>query len=210
MDQDVGGILDLLKDLQIEKNTLVIFTSDNGASKSGGVIEDFFDDSGPLRGIKRDMYEGGTRVPFIAHWPTVIEPSRSSDHVGAHWDLMATACEMAGIELPTGTDSISYLPLLKGDLDKQKIHDYVYFELHWPTRRAVRKGDWVVVQNNTSTRDPEVNPTQLYNLKEDLAQEHDRATECPEKLNHLRQLLEAAHAPSEHFVFGRGRPNKNK
>ena len=210
MDQDVGGILDLLKDLEIDKNTLVIFTSDNGASRSGGVIEDFFDDSGPLRGIKRDMYEGGTRVPFIAHWPTVIEPSRISDHVGAHWDLMATACEMAGIELQNGTDSISYLPLLKGDLDKQKIHDYIYFELHWPTRRAVRKGDWVAVQNNTSTRDPEVNPTQLYNLKEDLAQEHDRATEYPEKLNHLRQLLEAAHAPSDHFVFGRGRPNKNK
>ena len=207
MDQDVGGILDLLKDLQIDKNTLVIFTSDNGASKSGGVIQDFFNDSGPLRGIKRDMYEGGTRVPFIAHWPTVIEPSRSSDHVGAHWDLMATACEMAGVELQAGTDSISYLPLLKGDLDNQKIHDYVYFELHWPTRRAIRKGDWVAVQNNTSTHDPEFNSTQLYNLKEDLAQEHDRATEYPEKLNHLCRLLEEAHTPNEHFIFGRGRPN---
>ena len=210
MDQDVGGLIDLLCDLGIAENTLVIFTSDNGASKSGGVIQDFFNDSGPLRGIKRDMYEGGTRVPFIAYWPTVIESGRRSKHIAAHWDLMATACEMAGVVTPKETDSISYLPLLKGDIDQQTVHKSVYFELHWPTRRAVREGDWVAVQSNTSAHDPQVNQTELYNLKEDLAQENDRAGENPEKLAHLRELLEAAHTPSEHFAFGRGRPNKNK
>ena len=108
------------------------------------------------------------------------------------------------------TDGISYLPLLKGDLDQQTVHKSVYFELHWPTRRAVREGDWVAVQSNTSAHDPHVNKTELYNLKEDLAQENDLAGDNLEKLEHLRELLEAAHIPSVHFTFGRGRPNKNK
>ena len=123
---------------------------------------------------------------------------------------MATACEMAGVVTPKETDSISYLPLLKGDIDQQAVHKSVYFELHWPTRRAVREGDWVAVQSNTSAHDPQVNQTELYNLKEDLAQENDRANENPKKLEYLSKLLEAAHTPSEHFAFGRGRPNKNK
>lgn len=208
MDQDVGGLLDLLSDLGIEKNTLVIFTSDNGPATAGGVIRDFFDDSGPLRGIKRNMYEGGTRVPFIAHWPSVIKPGRRSNHLGAHWDLMATACEMAGVPLQAGTDSISYLPLLKGDFDKQKQHDYLYFELHWPTKRAIRQGDWVAVQENTSTVNPNVNPIELFNLKDDLGQDNNLAESHPEKIKHFKNLLERLHTPSEHFIFGQGRPNK--
>ncbi len=210
MDQDVGGILDLLKELKMDENTLVIFTSDNGASKSGGVIRDFFNDSGPLRGIKRDMYEGGTRVPFIAHWPGVIEAGRRSDHIGAHWDLMATACELAGVDLPAGTDSISYAPLLKGDMEKQQQHDHVYFELHWPTKRAVRQGDWVAVQENTSSVNPSVNPIELYNLEEDIGQENDLSSLYPEKVDHFRKLLKEAHEPNQHFVFGQGRPNSKK
>jgi arylsulfatase A-like enzyme len=210
MDQDVGGILDLLKDLGIDDNTLVIFTSDNGAATAGGVIRDFFNDSGPLRGIKRDMYEGGTRVPFIAHWPGVIEPGRRSDHIGAHWDLMATACDLAGVELHDGTDSLSYLPLLRGNLEEQEVHDAVYFELHWPTKRAVRQDDWVAVQENTSSVDPDVNRVELFNLNEDLQQENDLALKYPEKLAQLKDILKASHAPSQHFVFGQGRPNKRK
>jgi arylsulfatase A-like enzyme len=210
MDQDVGGILDLLKDIGIDDNTLVIFTSDNGPATAGGVIRDFFNDSGPLRGIKRDMYEGGTRVPFIAHWPGVIEPGRRSDHIGAHWDLMATACELANVDLHPGTDSISYLPLLKGDLKNQQAHEAVYFELHWPTKRAIRQGDWVAVQEITSSVNPNVNQIELFNIKEDLSQEIDLAGAYPEKLKQLKALLRASHTPSQNFVFGQGRPSNKK
>jgi arylsulfatase A-like enzyme len=210
MDQDVGGILDLLKDLGIDDNTLVIFTSDNGPAIAGGVNRDFFDDSGPLRGIKRNLYEGGTRVPFVAHWEGVIEPGRRSAHLGAHYDLMATACEMAGLDLHEGTDSVSFLPLLKGDLKNQSEHDYLYFELHWPTKRAVRQGDWVAVQENTSSLNPDVNPIELFNLADDLAQANNVANQYPEKVQHFKQLFKESHNPSEHFVFGQGNPNRKK
>lgn len=210
MDQDVGGILDLLKELEIENNTLVIFTSDNGPATAGDVIEDFFDDSGPLRGIKRSMYEGGTRVPFIAHWPGVIQAGRQSGHICGHWDLMATACELAGLALHKNTDSISYVPLLKGNLKSQELHEYIYLELHWPTKRAVRQGNWVAVQENTSATNPEVNKTQLFNLTNDLGQQKDLANAFPEKLHKLKQYFKDAHSPNEHFVFGKGNPNRKK
>ena len=95
MDKGIGDVLKALEDTNQLNNTLIIFTSDNGPATAGGVNRDFFDDSGPLRGIKRNLYEGGTRVPFVAHWEGVIEPGRRSAHLGAHYDLMATAC---GIE----------------------------------------------------------------------------------------------------------------
>lgn len=210
MDADVGGINDLLKELRIDENTLVIFTSDNGPATAGGVIHDFFDDSGPLRGIKRNMYEGGVRVPFVAKWPGVIEPGRTSDHIAAHWDLMATACELAGVAQPGDTDSISYVPLLKGDCEVQQAHDYVYFELHWPTKRGLRQGDWVAVQERTTTVDPNVGKIELFNLKDDLGQERDVASQYPERVEHFKRLFAAAHEPSKHFVFGKGRPNAKK
>lgn len=210
MDADVGGINDLLKELGIDENTLVIFTSDNGPATAGGVIRDFFDDSGPLRGIKRNMYEGGVRVPFVAKWPGVVEPGRTSDHIAAHWDLMATACELAGVDQPDDTNSISYVPLLKGDLAAQQAHDYVYFELHWPTRRGLRQGDWVAAQERTSAVDPNVGTIELFNLKDDPGQEKDLASRYPERLEHFKRLFVASHEPSKHFVFGQGRPNSKK
>ena len=208
MDQDVGKIIRLLKKLKIENNTLVIFTSDNGAHNAGGIIPDFFNDSGPLRGIKRDLYEGGIRVPFVAYWPSVIEPSRRSGHLAAHWDLMATACDIAGLKLHDGTNSVSYLPLLKGTLDRQKAHDFLYFELHWPTKRSARKGQWVAVQKHTSSVDPSVNEIELYNLENDLSQKFNVAEQFPGKVAEFKEIFLASHKQSEHFVFGQKRPEK--
>ena len=202
MDHDIGGILDLLKELGIEQNTLVVFTSDNGPHKEDGANPEFFDDNGPLRGIKRDMYEGGMRVPFIARWPGTIEPGRISDHVAAHWDLMPTACELAGVQPPSGIDGISYLPLLEGDMARQQDHKYVYFELHWPDRRGLRMGDWVVLQQDTTATDPNRDKTELYNLKDDLGEATDLAAQYPEKVEEFKRMFAEAHVPSEQFEFG--------
>jgi arylsulfatase A len=207
MDRDIGGIRALLKELKIDDNTLVVFTSDNGPHNTGGAKVEFFNDNGPLRGIKRNMYEGGVRVPFVAAWPGVIKPGRTSNHIGAHWDLMPTACEMAGIAPPADTDGISYLPLLQGKAANQQQHKYVYFELHWPTKRGIRMGDWVALQERTSAIDPTKDKIELYNLKDDLAQEHDLAAQYPERIDAFMKLFIEAHTQTEHFQFGKRKPN---
>jgi arylsulfatase A len=210
LDADVGSIMDYLKELGLEKNTLVIFTSDNGAHKEGGAKPDFFNDSGPLRGIKRNMYEGGVRVPFIAWWPGQVEAGKESNHLAAHWDLMPTACEIAGVSNPGNIDGISYLPLLKGDMTAQKKHKSLYFELHWPTKRGIRVGDWVCLQEKTSAINPDIDKTELYNLKSDLAQKNNLAAKYPEKLQEMKALLKAEHTPAKLFQFGKEKPKRKK
>ena len=147
-------------------------------------------------------------MPFVAYWPSVIEPGRKSDHLSAHWDLMATACDMADLDLHEGTNSISYLPLLKGTLDDQKAHDYLYFELHWPTKRAARKGQWVAVQKNTSSDNPSVNEIELFNLENDLSQSLNVAENFPEKIEEFKEIFLASHKDSNYFIFGQKRPDK--
>jgi arylsulfatase A len=210
MDKDIGSIMDYLKELGLDKNTLVIFTSDNGAHREGGAKPEFFKDSGPLRGIKRNMYEGGIRVPFIAWWPETIKAGRRSAHLGAHWDLMPTACEIAGVSAPENIDGISYLPLLKNDMTNQKKHKYLYFELHRPTKRGIRVGDWVCLQEKTTAIDPDQDKTELYNLKEDLAQKNDLAGKYPEKLAEMKLMLKNAHTPAKLFKFSKAQPKKKK
>ena len=208
MDSDIGSIMDYLKELELAENTLVIFTSDNGAHNSGGAKVKFFKGDGKLRGIKRNMYEGGIRVPFVAWWPGTITAGRRSAHLGAHWDLMPTACEIAAVPAPANIDGISYLPLLKNELTKQKKHKYLYFELHRPTKRGIRMGDWVCLQEKTSAIDPDVDKTELYNLKTDLGQKNDLAGRYPEKLQEMKNLLKEAHTPAKHFAFGKRKTNK--
>ncbi|EDM29063.1 N-acetylgalactosamine 6-sulfate sulfatase (GALNS) [Lentisphaera araneosa HTCC2155] len=210
LDKDVGSILDLLKEMNLAENTLVVFTSDNGAHREGGARPEFFNDSGPLSGIKRSMYEGGVRVPFIAHWPGVIKPGQVSNHIGAHWDLMPTACELGGVQPPEGIDGISYVPLLKGNMEEQEKHDYLYFELHWPTKRGVRKGDWVALQSKTSAIDPNKDTIKLFNLKNDLGQKKDLATQYPEKVEEFKKIFLEAHTPAPLFEFGQAKPKRNK
>jgi len=210
MDKDIGSIMDHLRSLGLDKDTLVVFTSDNGAHQEGGAKPEFFKDSGPLRGIKRSMYEGGIRVPFIAWWPGTIDAGRESAHMGAHWDLMPTACEMAGVSAPAGIDGISYLELLKGNEKAQKKHKYLYFELHSPTKRGIRKGDWVCLQEKTTALDPSKDKIGLYNLKEDLAQKNDLASQYPEKVAEFKKLFLEAHTPAKYFEFGKNHRKKTK
>ena len=191
MDRDVGRILDLLQELNIADNTLVIFSSDNGPHDESRHNTQRFDPSGPLRGMKRDLYEGGIRVPTIAWWPGTIEPGSTSDHIGYFGDLMATACDLAEVETPAGLDSISFLPALKGQGSRQKQHDYLYWEFYeLGGRRAVRWGHWKAVRPLWNA------PINLYDLSGDLGERHNIADKHSDVVQKMAGMMEAAHTPS--------------
>ncbi len=197
MDKDVGKILDKLSNLGIDDRTLVIFTSDNGPHAEGGADPDYFDSNGPLRGMKRDLYEGGIRVPMIAWWPNTIEKGSVSEHISAFWDFLPTAGEIAGVEV-SNTDGISYLPTLLGD--PQKEHDYLYWEfMEQGGKQAIRRENWKAVKNGM-TGNTDV-PIQLFNLDEDPGETLDIAAEYPEIVSEMDSLMQISHTPSSEFQF---------
>lgn len=187
MDRDVGRILALLKENGLAENTLVIFTSDNGHEYDKG----FFDSNGPLKGHKRDLYEGGIRMPFIAWWPGTIKRGES-DHISAFWDFLPTACEVAGIEASTDTDGISYLPELLGK--EQESHEFLYWEFNeWQGPiQAIRKDDWKAVRFLGK-------PTELYDLSKDIGEEKNVAEEFPKVVEQMDKLF--AEARTDHPAF---------
>jgi arylsulfatase A len=143
MDRDVGKLLTKLEEVGIDRDTLVIFTSDNGAHQEGGAAPYFFGSSGPLRGLKRDLYEGGIRVPLIARWPGKIKPGSTSDHVSASWDILPTCAELAGVDAPEEIDGLSMVPTLLGRPRDQEKHESLYWE--FKEKHAVRMGNWKAV-----------------------------------------------------------------
>jgi arylsulfatase A-like enzyme len=199
LDKQVGEVLDKLKELGLDKNTIVLFSSDNGPHMEGGADPDYFDSNGPLQGYKRDLYEGGIREPMIAWWPGKIEAGSTSDHISAFWDVMPTVAELAGIEKPQNIDGISFLPALLGK-EGQKEHNYLYWEFHEKGgRKALRKGDWKLVQYNVL--DPEKTTTELYDLSKDIGEKHNIADDHPEKVKELMGLMNSARTESEVFSF---------
>lgn len=193
LDKDVGKIMDKLRELGIDKNTLVIFTSDNGGDSPYSFREE---SNYPFRGIKRDLYEGGIRVPFIAWWPGKILPGTVTGHISAFWDFLPTACDLAGIPSPTETDGISYLPTLIGK--PQKKHDHLYFEFHEQGgKQAVIKDDWKLIRFNVKNRDRTA--FELYNLATDMGEKNNLAGSMPEKVAELLPLLDKNHTESEWF-----------
>jgi arylsulfatase A-like enzyme len=199
LDKQVGEVMAKLKELGIEKNTLVIFTSDNGPHQEGGADPDYFDSNGPLKGYKRDLYEGGIRVPMIAVWEGKVIPGTKTEHVSAFWDVMPTVAELAGVPTPENIDGISFLPTLIGK-ENQKQHDYLYWEFHEKGgRKALRKGDWKLVQYDVFT--PEKTTTELYNLSTDIGEERNVATENSELVKELLELINSARVESENFPF---------
>lgn len=184
MDGDVGRLLDLLQELDIDERTVVFFTSDNGPHQEGNHRVAFFDSNGPLKGFKRSMHEGGIRVPMIVRWPGKIAPGGVSDLPTASWDFLPTACELAGIEPPADIDGLSIVPTLLGRTDEQPKHDYLYWaSSEGDTSVGVRMGDWKLVRyrrtNDGQTADggPE---WRLYDLANDLGEEHDVADQNPD------------------------------
>jgi len=198
LDKQVGEVLAKLKELGLEKNTLVIFSSDNGPHQEGGADPDYFDSNGPLKGYKRDLYEGGIRVPMIAFWEGKIIAGSKSEHVSAFWDLLPTVAELAEIPTPENIDGISFLPALFGK--EQKQHEYLYWEFHEKNgRKALRKGDWKLVQYDVFT--PEKTTTELYNLATDIGEEMNVAAGNPELVKDLLNLMNSARTESENFPF---------
>jgi arylsulfatase A-like enzyme len=200
LDRQVGEIVRLVEELGIADNTLIIFTSDNGPHREGGADPDYFDSNGPYRGTKRDLYDGGIRVPMIAAWPGKIAAGSRSGHISAFWDIFPTFADLAAAEGPATTDGISMVPTLLAQ-GEQPQHEYIYWEFHEKGgRQAVRQGKWKAVRYNIQ-KDPN-SALQLYNLEEDPGEEHDLATGFPDKELELRQLMDGARTPSELFSFG--------
>ena len=200
MDGHIGKLFDLLKELGIDDDTLVTFTSDNGPHLEGGHNPNFFDSNGPLRGYKRDLYEGGIRVPFIARWPGKIKPGTTCDYPCAMWDVMPTCAELAGIEPPAEIDGISYLPALLGQMDKQKKHKFLYWAFYaYGGKQAIRMGHWKGVRNNVM-RNPD-STLELYDLRTDIGETTNIADKRPEVVKQLDELMKSAYTESPLWSF---------
>jgi len=200
MDSDIGRLLTRLRTLGIDQKTLVLFSSDNGPHKEGGADPAFFDSNGPLRGHKRDLYEGGIRVPLIARWPGKIVPGSGTNHPSAFWDLLPTCCELVGIAPPQGIDGISILPTLLGRPQEQKRHPYLYWEFHEQGKKqAVRMGDWKGVRLNVA-KEPN-GPIELYDLATDISEERNVAGEHPEIIEAIEAIMTGARTTSEHWPW---------
>ncbi len=192
MDGDVGRILDKLKETGRDNDTLILFSSDNGPHKEGGHDPEFFGSRGPLRGIKRDLYEGGIRVPAIARWPGRVKPGRVSDHPWAFWDFLPTCAALAGVAAPDGLDGMSIVNELDGR--PQIRHEYFYWEFHERGfHQAVRWGDWKGVRLGPGR------PVELYNLAEDLGEQTDVAARNPGVVKRIEEILASARTDSEYW-----------
>ncbi len=197
MDADVGKILAALRETGQDANTLVLFTSDNGPHREGGHNPDFFRSAGPLRGIKRDLYEGGIRVPMLAWWPGRIPAGQVSDQVWAFWDILPTLAELAGVSPPRGIDGISMLPALLGR--PQRNHECLYWEFHERGfHQALRDGDWKIVRKGPGK------PVELYDLKNDVGERNDLAAKYPDVAARLTRLLDEARTDSPEFPIRAG------
>ncbi len=194
LDKQVGRVMATLKKLQIDENTLVIFSSDNGATFDvGGVDTEFFNSVGGLRGRKQDLYEGGIREPMMARWPAKIKAGRLSNHPSAQFDVMATLGELTGQKIPVHTDGISFLPTLLGQ--KQKTHPFLYFEFPEKSGQvAVRIGNFKGVKSQLKKNKQA--PWELFDLANDPSESHDIAKNHPEILKQMDEIVKNQHRPS--------------
>ncbi len=185
LDRDVGRLVELLQELGLTENTLLIFTSDNGPHSEGGHSHEFFDANGPLRGFKRDLYEGGIREPTIAYWPGHIQAGSVSDEPLAAYDWMETACALADLDVPVATDGISFVPTLLGE--PQQSHKYLYWS--YGDKRAIRAGNWKAVIPGRGK------PLELYDLNADIGETQDLSQRNPSVVEELKELMEDALQP---------------
>lgn len=197
IDNSIGMILGHLVELGIDKNTLVLFCSDNGPHEEGGHIMEFFNSNGELRGKKVDFYDGGIKTPFIAWWPGAIPPESKSDGIFAFWDFLPSFSELVGSEKPEGTDGISFLPTLLGK-EQEITHDYLYWELFdWEFVRdggatqAILKYPWKAIKKDVSSKIRDTT-LELYNLENDPSEEINVANQYPGIVKELEELFVSA------------------
>ena len=189
MDRDIGRLMDLIHSRGIDGRTLVLFISDNGPHREGGADPDFFRSAGGLRGIKRDLYEGGIRVPMIARWTGTIPRGRVSDHVWAHWDVFPTLAEIGGARTPGGLDGVSMARALRGEA--QPAQNLLYWEFHERGfQQAVRMGRWKGLRLKVGE------PLELYDLETDPSEQHNVATSNPDTVAKIEAYLKTARTPS--------------
>lgn len=203
IDRNVGRIVGMLREKGELDNTIIVFTSDNGTHAEGGADPTYFDSNSLYRGIKRDLYEGGVRVPMIISWPEVIAPGGVSYHVSAFWDFMPTFSEIIGIPSPKGTDGISMVPSLTGR-GSQRAHDYLYWEFHEEGgKQSLLQGDWKLIRlaaawQNTN---PEKLRYELYNLARDPKELRSVATSYPERVEQMRKIMDASRTNDPEWNF---------
>jgi arylsulfatase A-like enzyme len=201
VDSDVGKLLALLKEHGQDENTIVFFTSDNGPHAEGGNDPGFFDSNGPLRGIKRALYEGGIRVPLIVRWPGQVPAGRTSDHVGYFADLMPTACQLADIGDVPQNDGQSFVATCLGR-GQQLHHDFLFWEFYEQGgRKAVRQENWKAVLQGFDTS----RKIELYDLAHDIGETTDVAAEHPEIVERMRELMIESHEPTDDWQVS-GKP----
>lgn len=191
LDAEIGQILDLLVQLDLDERTLVLFTSDNGPSWVGGVDYEFFNSTGGLRGRKAQLQEGGIRVPLIARWPGHVPAGGVSEHVSGFADYLATFAELVDVQPPVETDGVSFLPTLRGQPDSQSAVPWLYWEYHGA--QALRFGDWKVFRQRADA------PLELYDLASDPGETTDRAADRPDLLDEAEEIL--AEARTESVLF---------
>lgn len=200
LDDQVGEIVAKTEELGIADNTLIIFTSDNGAHQEGGADPKFFNSNGPFRGHKRDLYEGGIHVPMVAYWPGKIQAGSTSGHISAFWDMLPTFTDLAGLPTPEGIDGISMLPTLL-DTGTQAEHPYLYWEFHERGgRMAVRMGQWKGVRYEVFQKPNK--PMQLFDLSKDPGETKNLAAGHPDVVERIKAIMDGARVPSEAYRFG--------
>ncbi|MBM3992627.1 MAG: arylsulfatase [Planctomycetes bacterium] len=200
MDRTIGRLVQLLRELNLEEDTIVVFSSDNGPTHEGvgGSDSVFFRSAWLLRGFKGSLFEGGVRVPMIACWPRRIRPGRTSDHISGFQDVMPTLCDIAGAKAPKDIDGISMLPTLleKGE---QKKHEFLYWEFPgYGGQQAVRLGDWKAIRQSMHKGNMKL---QLYDLAKDIGETKDVSADHPEIVARIERIMREQHVPSKLFPF---------
>lgn len=209
IDQYVGDIEKKLVELNLDKNTIIVFTSDNGPHREGGADPDFFDSNGPFRGYKRSLTDGGVRVPLIVKWPAKVEAGRVSYHTSAFWDWMGTfgdilaktsAIDKSTLKTASKNDGLSIYPTLCGKSKKQKEHDFLYWQFQEQGgKQAVRMGDWKAIRYRVS-KNPN-SPIELYNIVDDPAELHNVASAHPALVKQAEKYMKSSHTRNPNYLF---------
>jgi arylsulfatase A-like enzyme len=198
MDKSIGQIMEALKENGLDENTIIFFTSDNGAAESSQTWK-MFESNAPLRGVKRDPYEGGIRVPMIVRYPSKIAQGETSDLPWYFADVLPTLAELTGVSTPNDIDGTSVLTTLKGgnqDFSNRTMYWEFYEKDGW---RATRFGDWKAIQRDMHKKEHQ--PIEIYNLKNDVGETTNLAEQHPELVEKAEHIFKESHIPSSHYVW---------